>query len=580
MEAEVIASSRVKPHWLGSGDKFWYRIELPENKYEFILVDAANGSCQRGLSEDTLTQKVKQLTGETPDLASLTGNDPEWNGPLHNDNLKGTFPTEEMPSPYAATEVSLRFVNKCGCAITVQWIDHSAEPVSYGTINAGDSKLLTTWQGHLWRLSGQGEGPLSKLLYAAPKSEDNDVLVINDELLHDGEGVGRSKHEMTFPHVFIRENSIWATYEDGSEGKVSGDDDSTDVYDKERIYISPDRKHVVVWRYTPEQEHKVYLLESSPTDQLQPKMHTLQYLKPGNQVQIDRPRLFDLVQRKEITTDDSLFRNPYGLTNAGWDKSSKEYRFIFNERGHQHLRVIAMAVDGGVRALVEESSPTFIDYSTKLYRHIMLDTDEMIWASERDGWNHLYLFDLAQGCLKNQITIGEWLVRSVDRIDEEKRQIWFTSYGIVKGQDPYYAQLARVNFDGSGLTVLTDGDGTHTWQWSPDRRFLIDTWARVDCPPQTVLRNGETGAKMLTVEESRLARLVDAQWNAPELLSTTGRDGATMIYGVIIRPADFDAKRKYPILEEMYAARWHGHKLAIKGLSRRVLQESPGCGIS
>ena len=98
---------------------------------------------------------------------------------------------------------------------------------------------------------------------------------------------------------------------------------------------------------------------------------------------------------------------------------------------------------------------TFIDYSGKFYCDYLDDTHEIIWMSERDGWNHLYLYDAKTGEVKNQITKGEWVVRSVDYVDGKKRQIWFQAGGIVPGQDPYYIQYCRVNFDGTGL------DGPH-----------------------------------------------------------------------------------------------------------------------
>lgn len=70
-------------------------------------------------------------------------------------------------------------------------------------------------------------------------------------------------------------------------------------------------------------------------------------------------------------------------------------------------------------------------------------------------------------------------------------------FGMVPGQDPYYAHLACINFDGSGFKVLTEGDGTHTWKWSPTKRYFIDMWSRIDCPPETVLRDAETGKRLI-----------------------------------------------------------------------------------
>ena len=104
--------------------------------------------------------------------------------------------------------------------------------------------------------------------------------------------------------------------------------------------------------------------------------------------------------------------------------------------------------------------------------------------------------------MKNQITKGEWVVRGVDRVDEKKRQIWFRAGGIYPDQDPYYIHYCRVNFDGTGLTWLTDGDGTHAVEYSPDRRFLIDTYSRVDMPPVTELRRVEDGKLVCNLEQA------------------------------------------------------------------------------
>src|SRR5262245_63696549 len=81
--------------------------------------------------------------------------------------------------------------------------------------------------------------------------------------------------------------------------------------------------------------------------------------------------------------------------------------------------------------------------------------------SVRDGWNHLYLYDAQDGKVKNQITRGPWVVRGVDFVDTAKRQIWFRAGGVYGEQDPYYIHYCRVNFDGTGLLVLTAGEGTH-----------------------------------------------------------------------------------------------------------------------
>jgi dipeptidyl aminopeptidase/acylaminoacyl peptidase len=110
-----------------------------------------------------------------------------------------------------------------------------------------------------------------------------------------------------------------------------------------------------------------------------------------------------------------------------------------------------------------------------------------------------------------------------------------------------------VNFDGSGLVVLTEGDGTHSVQWSPDRRCLIDAWSRVDSPPVTELRRIDDGGLICKLETADASELLASGWKPPERLVAKGRDGETDIYGILHWPKDFDPQKKYPVIESIYA---------------------------
>jgi dipeptidyl aminopeptidase/acylaminoacyl peptidase len=173
--------------------------------------------------------------------------------------------------------------------------------------------------------------------------------------------------------------------------------------------------------------------------------------------------------------------------------------------------------------------------------------------SERSGWCHLWRIDIATGTVKNPITQGDWVVRSVEHVDEKRQQVWFFAGGIRPGQDPYYLHLARVNMDGTGLVVLTEGDGTHKVQFSPDRRWFLDTWSRVDQPPITELRSATDGRKVLELERADITRLLASGWSIPERFTAKGRDGSTDIHGIVIRPSHLDPKVGYPVIEEIYA---------------------------
>ena len=94
--------------------------------------------------------------------------------------------------------------------------------------------------------------------------------------------------------------------EDGEEVALSSDGSAGDSYG-DRVYWSPDSKWLVGVRTKEGEEHKIYLIESSPTNQVQPKLHSLEYRKPGDRVPQARPSLFDVVNQRPVPVDDALF---------------------------------------------------------------------------------------------------------------------------------------------------------------------------------------------------------------------------------------------------------------------------------
>jgi dipeptidyl aminopeptidase/acylaminoacyl peptidase len=163
------------------------------------------------------------------------------------------------------------------------------------------------------------------------------------------------------------------------------------------------------------------------------------------------------------------------------------------------------------------------------------------------------LYDGVTGRVKNQITKGNWVVRAVEKVDEEKRQIWFQASGIYAGQDPYFIHYYRINFDGTGLTALTEADADHTVTFSSDMKYFVDTWSRVDLPPVSELRRTADRKLVMELERADISALIAAGWRPPEVFTAMGRDGKTDIWGIIHRPIDFDPSKKYPVIESIYA---------------------------
>jgi Dipeptidyl peptidase IV (DPP IV) N-terminal region/Prolyl oligopeptidase family len=340
---------------------------------------------------------------------------------------------------------------------------------------------------------------------------------------------------------------------DGSEGNY---------YTMRSVAWSPDSKHLVAYHTRPGFDREVHYIESSPADQVQPKHTTLPYRKPGDALDIAYPALFDVATKQEVEIDHALFPNPYDITQPIWWKDGRGFTFEYNERGHQTYSVLEVDPNTAkVRPVINETSKTFIYYNQlgpglsggRRYRHDVNDGKEIIWASERDGWEHLYLYDGITGKVKNQITKGNWLVRNVIEVDDAKRQIWFEAGGSIANQDPYFVQYYRVNFDGTGLTRLTDANGDHNVVFSPDKKFYVDTWSRVDQAPQSQLRRTEDQKVIMDLSKSDTSALVEAGIHTPEVFVAKARDGKTDIWGVIIKPTNFDPNKKYPVIENIYA---------------------------
>ncbi|HSU68853.1 MAG TPA: DPP IV N-terminal domain-containing protein, partial [Tepidisphaeraceae bacterium] len=579
--------NKVEPHWFAQGSRFWYRVETGPGAHQFVLVDAAHGSrgpafdhrrlagawsklAGRELSADRLP--ITDLNFEAEAGAVLiTSRDRVYRLELatytfaeHQQPVALVPSNQPGPSSNSGSETFVDFRNQSRRPVKLFWLDSVGKQRLYATLQPGAERHQHTYAGHKWLVtdpagrrlavfeaaSSRGIATIETKATTAPATAPASIRNV---------GRPRARHGPESPDkkwvVFVRDANLFLREQSThTEFPLGNDGTPADGYAADRVWWSPDSRHLVATRVERGEEHKIYTVESSPADQVQPKLRTLDYPKPGDRIDHPRPRLFDIKTRQPVPVTDELFGNPWSIEDIRWDADGSRFTFVYNQRGHQALRVIAVdAQTGEARAIVDEESKTFIDYSGKSFRHWIGD-NELIWMSERDGWNHLWLYDAAAGIVKNKITDGPWVVRSVTHVDERGRQIWFMAGGVRPGQDPYYTHFCRVNFDGSGFTILTEGDGNHTVQWAPGEAYFLDTWSRVDRPPVIELRRSDTGALVCNLEEadaSAALKLRGGPW--PERFVAKGRDGATDIYGIILFPRDFDGARTYPVVEQIYA---------------------------
>ncbi len=359
--------------------------------------------------------------------------------------------------------------------------------------------------------------------------------------------------------AYTKDNNVWLR--DGDDKETQLTDNGTPGNPFASLTWAPDSRALVLYRTEPGDGKEVYMIETSPKDQLAAKLHTRPYPRPGDKFALHEMYVVDLEIKKPTKVD--VERIDYGwMPRLRWHKDGKHFTFEKTDRGHRRFRIIEVETrTGQTRYLIDERTHAFIwsvhspkaDEIPGIYVRYLDDSDEILFASQRDGWKHLYLVDAVAGKIKNQITQGAWAVRGIDRVDTEKRQIWFRANGKNPDQDPYLVHYYRVNFDGTDLVALTEGNGNHAIQYSPDGKCIIDTYSRVDMPPVHELRRVADGTLICQLDEADISALLATGWRAPEVFSAKGRDGKTDIWGIVCRPQQYDPSKKYPVIEYIYA---------------------------
>ncbi len=556
--------------WLDVSTCLFTRVDDRNAAPEFLVADVRTGEIKPLVDRRTLDEalgagvRIRRVESERDSLLVLAETpEPAAFRSADRGRTWSRVPLDQATAFHVGrggagrgNETRLVVVNGADTPLSLVWLSGDRR-VPYGEVPAGATRSQHTFAGHRWALvdaSGAtvrefaGEEEPAVVLVPAPAKPPaanppaNGVVPVSPSARVEIVG-----HDVRIVDASGQE--VFRTRDGAEQAGYAGD-----------VHTSPDgRWAMVMWR-VPGQERRVHMVESSPGRGEQPRLRTIDYLKPGDRIATDAPRLVDVEERRVVTLPTDLFATPWSIGDVHWSRDSRTVSFIYNQRGHEVVRLIAVDVPScAPRVVAQERHGAFIDYVNSVRVDHLDATGEAIWMSERDGWRHLYLLDMASGSVKHQITSGAWVVRSIERIDEQARQVWFWAGGIRPDQDPYHLHLARVNFDGSGLVVLTEGDGTHTATFSPDGNAFVDRYSRVDMPGVTELRRSSDGSLIATLGRGDWSALRALPWVAPERFAAKGRDGRTDIHGIIVRPSTFDPSKRYPVLEQIYAGPHSSH---------------------
>lgn len=488
--AKHVLYAGVVPHWVDQTSAFWY-VRQTEKGKEYVKVDAAS----------------KKRTA--------------------------LFDQQKMAS--ALTEKAGREINAYNL------------PLQNCRLNISLDTLRFQLDGKFWAYSIKNNRLLDEGAIPS-RGKERHWMEVDDE--KEGSPVTSPDGKWT---AFIKNDNVYVREVATGKEKQMSQDGTLSNYYSSYIQWSPDSKSVVSCRIRPVEKRYVYYVESSPADQAQPKLHKQEYAKPGDELRFKVPCIFEVESGRRLIPSTELFSHQYELSGPMWNADSKAITFEYNERGHKVYRVLEMsAVDGSVRTLIEEKEEKYVNYP-RIYRNYLSDGKRIIWSSERDNYNHLYLYDRATGKPLNQITKGEWYVRGVQHVDEANEVIYFSANGMKKGEDPYLIHYYKINFDGSNLVELTPEEGMHQCWYSSDYKYLVDVYSKVDQAPIAVLRDAKNGKIRMQLDKADISALLANGWKAPEVFSAKGRDGKTDMWGVIYRPSNFDPSKKYPVIEYIYS---------------------------
>ncbi len=523
----LVLNISIVPHWIDNGDRFWYRKDTVGGA-EFVVIDARIATSGPAFNHARVADNLARASGQDVSPQNL---------PFRTFHYS---PDGKSIAFHAFGSEWLCALTGPGCAV------QTLAFASSDAVAPDGAKAVYRRDRNLWLKAADG----------AERALTNDGVQFNEY----GYVSGDSQRYVAF--------------------------ESLPVSFPPSVAWSPDSTKLLTHRIDESKVGEMTLWQGAPSDGARrPKVTTFKQSQPGDDhAPVTTYVIFDIVRGTRIDVKnipaDMVIDPISGIraSMAEWTADSEAVYVQARDRHHKRVGLFRVdAATGVAQLIIEETSPTFVSLNGSyggglaITQKVFDQGRQLLWFSERDGWGHLYRYDLTTGQLLNQVTSGSWVVSNIVDIDERQGVVYFLGVGREQGRSPYLSTLYRVNLDGSDLRVLTPEHADHSVHLpapvpsrtvkgemtrsglSPNKLYVVDSYSRVDTVPVSVLRSTETGKVLMTIEQADYAALETiGGWTRPLPFVVKARDGKTDIFGTMYLPSNFDKTKKYPVIDHVY----------------------------
>ncbi|KRC78391.1 S9 family peptidase [Sphingomonas sp. Root241] len=324
------------------------------------------------------------------------------------------------------------------------------------------------------------------------------------------------------------------------------------------VMWSPDSRSILSWRLDTRGVERLSITQENPPGSFYPR--SFQYVYPlAGAAKLPQATRFtvdveDALKRRRATlvpldvpSESILYPSP---PDMGW--SGGKVRVQWTERGYKQLVVYEADPKTGKATITAREAVQPIVTVTSSNLRPAPELGGELSISERSGWAQLYFVRPGDPDGGIPLTRGDWEVLDVAHLDAKERTLLVTGVGRERNRNPYYRALYRVTLDGKQPGLLTPEPLDHEVEVSPDGKYFIDAMSSPTVPTRTVVRDARDGRIVTDLATADGSALFASGYTPPEPFTGLAADGKTRLYGMIWRPANFDPKARYPIIDAVY----------------------------